>query len=175
MNKFLSLGVASSIVISIVALVLSISNEQTKIGHVDIKKVFDSFDMKKELEANLDANLLTKRKVLDSLSFQLQLLNQQYNAKVPSETELNNYQKLQQQFLYEKQQFEDFNEQTIANSNKQIIDQMTQYIKDFAIKEGYTYILGMNEDGNVLYGMESLDITDQAIKYINNSYQGKND
>lgn len=175
MNKFLSLGVASSIVISIVALVLSISNEQTKIGHVDIKKVFDSFDMKKELEANLDANLLTKRKVLDSLSFQLQLLNQQYNAKAPSETELNNYQKLQQQFLYEKQQFEDFNEQTIANSNKQIIDQMTQYIKDFATKEGYTYILGMNEDGNVLYGMESLDITDQAIKYINNSYQGKND
>ena len=174
-KKFLSIGITFSIVISLAAMVLSFSDNQVKIGHVNIKEVFDSFDMKKELEADLETNLLTKRKVLDSLSFQLQTLNQKYSSKAPSEAELNAYQVLQQNFLYEKQMFEEYNEQTVTNSNSQIIDQMIQYIKDFATEEGFTYILGMNEDGNILYGDKTLEVTDQAIQFINNSYQGKNE
>ena len=98
-SRFLSIGITFSIVISLVAFAFSFSRNEVKVGHVDIKKVFDSFDMKKELEANLESNLLNKRKTLDSLSFHLQTLNQQYSSKTPSEAELNAYQILQQKFL----------------------------------------------------------------------------
>lgn len=44
-------------------------------------------------------------------------------------------------------------------------------IKSIAKKGNYTYIFGMNENYNILYGDDAKDITDEVIEEINKSIQ----
>lgn len=167
-----------SVGIAVIALVLAswkFFSEEKRIGYVDIKQVFNEFDMKKELESALETNLKERKKTLDSLTFLLQSKSEIAKTKEPTQEWINEFQLLQQTYYNEKQFFDQYNQETIEKSNNQIITQMTQYIKDFGQKEGFSFILGSNENGNVLYGNEGSDISKEVIEYINKSYQGKVD
>lgn len=45
--------------------------------------------------------------------------------------------------------------------------ELNKRIEEYGKKMGYTYILGANGDGSIMYGDEAEDITEELIKFIN--------
>ena len=54
---------------------------------------------------------------------------------------------------------------------EEIIDDVKDFVKDFAKENSYTYILGSNDAGNVLYGDEELDLTEVVLVALNKAYK----
>jgi len=51
-----------------------------------------------------------------------------------------------------------------------VISKVRKFIDTYGEENGYDFIYGKNESGNVLYGNKELDITDDILKALNTSY-----
>lgn len=125
-----------------------------KQGFIENFKLFNNFKGKKELEAKL-LNIKSANKLrLDSLKTLI-------NSK---ETELY----YRQQVLVIEQQEESIN----AEYNAQVWNQLNSYIKDYGKENGYDFIYGATGNGSMMYAREDMDITEELIKYANETYEG---
>ena len=69
-------------------------------------------------------------------------------------------QSLQQQLMQEE-----------AKLNKELYDRITGFLKEYGQEKGLQVVLKFDPTSDVLYGGESLDITQDVIKGLNESYQ----
>ena len=69
-------------------------------------------------------------------------------------------QSLQQQLMQEE-----------AKLNKELYDRITKYLKEYGQQKGLQVVLKFDPTSDVLYGGESLDITPDVIKGLNEAYQ----
>jgi outer membrane protein len=69
-------------------------------------------------------------------------------------------QSLQQQLMQEE-----------AKLNKELYDRITGFLKGYGREKGLQVVLKFDPTSDVLYGGESLDITQDVIKGLNESYQ----
>ncbi|MBL4706129.1 MAG: OmpH family outer membrane protein [Flavobacteriales bacterium] len=147
-------------------------DKQEKVAYVDLTKVFNEFEMKKELQGKLEGEIGEKKQVLDSLVFKLSIAKS--NAEMPGAAEEVRwkYQQMQNYFFQEKKAYEGYSIAQTHNYDEQILKQMGQYISDYGDEKGFKLILGKNESGNVLYGDDPSDITEELIISINAKYQG---
>jgi outer membrane protein len=80
------------------------------------------------------------------------------------------------QALLQKKQMQDYQlsneEKTLQVEGQKQIDTLVKevkaFIKDYGKKNGYTFILGANDAGSVLYGDDAKDITEIILKALNN-------
>ncbi|MFC2090528.1 OmpH family outer membrane protein [Bacteroidota bacterium] len=54
--------------------------------------------------------------------------------------------------------------------NRQMIDKLEQFLKKYNKEKGYDYIFSYTFGGNLLFGHEAYDITDDVIEGINKTY-----
>jgi outer membrane protein len=90
------------------------------------------------------------------------------------EEELYNQIMQIQQRLNQQQQMG--NQQFQAKKKAQmdsLVNTVKDFIKDFGKDKGYTFIYGANESGNILYGKEDLNITEEVTKALNEKYPVK--
>ena len=79
------------------------------------------------------------------------------------------------QALLQKKQMQDYqlgNEEKALQAEGQkeidtLVKQVKAFIKDYGKTNGYTFILGSNEGGSVLYGAEATDITETVLTALN--------
>ncbi len=51
------------------------------------------------------------------------------------------------------------------------LTQINSFVKAYAEAQGYTVVLGTTQSGNILYASDAVDITDQVLKGLNESYK----
>jgi len=51
-----------------------------------------------------------------------------------------------------------------------VISKVRKFIDAYGEENGYDFIYGKNDSGNVLYGKSELDITDQVLEALNKEY-----
>lgn len=71
-------------------------------------------------------------------------------------------QSLQQQLLQEE-----------AKLNKELYERITGFLKEYGREKGLQVVLKFDPGSDVLYGGESLDITDDVIKGLNEGYEAE--
>jgi outer membrane protein len=54
-----------------------------------------------------------------------------------------------------------------------VLNQVNDFIKKYAEKNGYDIVLGVTLSGNILYGSDAIDITDEVLEGLNTEYEGK--
>ena len=54
--------------------------------------------------------------------------------------------------------------------NRQMVDKLEQYLKEYNVDKGYSYIFSYTFGGNLLYGNQAFDITQEVIDGINAAY-----
>ena len=59
------------------------------------------------------------------------------------------------------------------NSTFYFLEKVRSFVKDYSKEKGYTFVLGSNDAGSVLYGEESKDITNDVLKAINDDYKSE--
>jgi outer membrane protein len=85
-------------------------------------------------------------------------------------------QELQQKEQFLSQQIQ-AQQQALANesqaNNDTLIERIKTFIKDFAVTNNFTFILGSNDAGSVLYGAEPNDLTETILEALNAAYEAK--
>lgn len=161
------------IIVLIVLASFTACQQQQKIAFVDNTKVVNEFNDKKDFETKFKVKIDAFNKKADSLQQALQLEAQMFQARATkmvqteAEEEYNG--------LLQKKQMQDYQlnaeEKALqAEGQKQIdtlVKQVKTFIKDYGKSNGYTFILGANEAGSVLYGAETSDITDAVLEALN--------
>lgn len=153
---------------------------QVKIAYVDVGEVMKEYEGSKKAEEEMKAQSEEISRQLDQLAAPFQQKVQEYqqnqqnlsaSAKQEKERELmQEQQMIQQQQQMAQQQVQAEGQKKIEQINEDI----DGFISDYAKSKGYTYVLGSSDQTkSILYGEESLDITEDVISGLNENYSGE--
>ncbi len=145
--------------------------QEKKVAYIQNAQVYTSFEMTKELDAQLEQYVTSKSAVLDSLELRLQFLAKSIE-QTNDESQMQQFVELKQQFNYLEEDFYKGHEQLRAEYHEQITTQMNEYIKSFGEEGQYDYLFGANGNGNLMYASEGEDVTAEVIAFINEKYKG---
>lgn len=160
-------------------LILAACQQSEKIGFVDNSTLINDYQEKKDIDTRLQAKIQEFQKRTDSLrqAFQLEINDAEIKARRMSDREKQELSKelqdkdnlLSQRLQFEQQQIS-LESQALNDS---LIKTIKSFVKDYAGKNGYSYILGSNEGGSVLFGKEESDLTQTILELLNTEYEGK--
>jgi outer membrane protein len=171
MNKII-LGLALVIMIGCCAFtVIYVKKGAPKIAYVELESVYNDFELKKELEVKITTVQNLRKNILDSLKLQLSALSNRYSVKKDEQT-AREFEARKQEYYQKEKEFTENNTRTSKSYTDQIWKQLNQYAKDYGKEQGYTYILGYDGQGALLYGQDAVNVTDAMKKYVNIRYKG---
>ncbi|MUU79081.1 OmpH family outer membrane protein [Winogradskyella endarachnes] len=162
------------IILGLIILVGAAScQEQQKIAFVDNAKVVNEFNKKVDFEANFKTKIDAFNKKADSLNKMIQMEAQAFQAsasKMKQSVAEEKYNTLLQKKQMQDYQISNEEKALTAEGQKQldtIVKEVKAFIKDYGKTNGYTYILGANDAGSVLYGNDTNDITEEILSALN--------
>ena len=173
-------------ILNIVAIALSVlalggvvyqSYKTPKLGFVKSKELFDGYLGTKEAKAKYS-------KSTEELSGNIDTLTQQFNKSL---AEFNaTYQKLshaereekKRLLTYQKQNLDKYSEVVEGKISEEdqkltqgVVNQVNTFITEYGKKNGYSIIYGTNLSGNIIYGADAYDLTNEILTELNNQYK----
>lgn len=141
---------------------------------VDVEKVFNDFEMKKELQEKIKSIEFTQKSVIDSLDMKLKQLENAYVSASEEDKKMIESQ-YQQLSAFRDNKAGKMQEELISaadNFDEQIWSQLNGYLNAYGKSQGVQIIFGHYQN-NVMYHSQKMDRTEEAISYVNNKYQGQ--
>lgn len=178
MLKKIYLPFSILLLLSLSGLVIWQISTRPKIAYVSLNKVYNDFDLKKELEKKYTDVQSMRQKTLDSLELGMNILSRNLQNMDASKDKqhynevLNTYQYRRQEFVMKQRQFGQDNDNVSAQYSEQIWKQINQYVQEYGKEHDYTYIFGAADQGTLMYAASSNDITVAVTKYVNERYRG---
>jgi outer membrane protein len=163
------------VAVSIAALALSFYNYRAKekTGWIAMQQVYNGFEYKKELEAKLTNAQQARKNILDSLEFEMELLAKQIrHEKGVDKKSVAFFQVKREDYLKKKQWFDEDNQAMIRKYDEQILNQLNQYVKDYAKEKGYDFIYAADGNGTIMAAPDYNNMTAEVTQYINDRYKG---
>lgn len=148
------------------------AESQGKIGYIDLSRSFDEYqktkDFDKELEAKGDMKQQEREKLVQDIRKmreELELMNKPSREKKEAdiESKIKSLQEFDQEAKTDLTKDRD-------NMVKDILKEMSDVIKEYGQKNGYSIIVN---DRVLLYGDSSMDLTSEIIKILNDKYNKK--
>ena len=148
-----------------------------KVAFVDNSKLLNDYQEKKDIEAKLKGQISAYERKRDSISMAFQTEARAFDTQaktLPQNVAQKKYNELMQksqilqQHLQQEEQKIQMESQTQMDS---LLSKVKKNIKEYGKQKGYTFILGANDGGSVLYGTEKKDITKEVTEYLNNQYK----
>jgi len=179
MKKRLTLFILILALTGLTTAVVLLHHSRPKLAYVELSKIYNDFEMKKELEKEMTSVQDMRKRTLDSLELGLNMLGRtMQNFEVSGnrkgvEERMPEFEMRRQEFLQKREAFSEDNEAMSQQYAERIWKQINQYVKDFGKENGYTYIFGADGTGALMYGEEAADITAEVAKYVNERYKGK--
>ncbi|EOG6896212.1 OmpH family outer membrane protein [Flavobacterium psychrophilum] len=133
-----------------------------KIVYVDNMKLFDGFNMTKEMKKVGEKEFNTRKALLDSLYSKLQ---------TNSVSEIEKKQ-LMPQFIQGKEELEQFNQRFAGEESLKIWSRIHGYVDEYSKETNYKLIIGSPNKESVLFADEKVDKTNELLAYINKKYEG---
>jgi len=142
---------------------------QGKIGYIDLSRSFDEYqktkDFDKELEKKGDMKQDEREKLVQEvrkMREELELMNKGAREKKEADIEakIKSLQEFDQEAKVDLTKDRD-------NMVKDILKEMSDVIKDYGEKNGYSIIVN---DRVLLYGDPGMDITNEIVKLLNDKY-----
>jgi outer membrane protein len=139
-----------------------------KIAVVDAVKLFNSYKMKMEMEAQSGAKLEYLARQADSLK--KELMARSKTEGVPK-AEVENLYKV---FTQAQGTLEQEYQQSNQAINEQVWKRLNPLIDEYGKKEGLRLIIGANGMGSVLYNNDYYDLTKELTDFVNKKYEEGN-
>jgi len=168
------LKIISITLICVFSLVISAQAQGTakKIAFLNLSKLFDNYEKTKEFDTELQAKYTTYEKARDEkiekikeAQGKLALLKEEEKAKMTQDVE-----KMRTELLeFDQTQTTDMKRQR-DEKIREVLLEIEKTVSDFAKKDNYDLILN---DRVLIYGNQTMDITDQILKIMNEVYNKK--
>jgi outer membrane protein len=152
-----------------------------KIAYINADTVLKHYDYLKANKQQLEAKTVKLRQDLQTRAQGLQNEFNAYQRSVNSMTigqvkaTEENLAKKQQNFQLYQQTLEQQMMQEEANLNKQLYDRITNFLKTYSAEKGLQVVLKYDVTSDVLYGGNALDISQDVINGLNESYKSEKD
>lgn len=143
------------------------NSKEKKVRYVDLIKVYQAFELTNMYEEKLTSLNEEGQRRMDSLSYQISLLDQKKST--------DELRFLQQAFLQTRHNYNSERERLSGEFDNAIWKQLNQYLEEFSKEKELDVLLGANGTGNVLSGNPELDVTEEAIEYVNEKFNGNID
>lgn len=167
------------IVLGILVVALLSACQQEKNAFIDNPTLINDYQEKKDFDVKFEKKIAAYNKKRDSIAKLFQIEANDFQTKASKMSQ----QKAQERYneLLQKQQFMQqqlgAEEQQIQREGQiemdSLVKKVKRFVQDYGKNNGYTYILGANEAGSVLFGEEKKDITKDVLNALNESYKGK--
>ncbi|ADR20253.1 hypothetical protein MATR_21310 [Marivirga tractuosa] len=143
-----------------------------EIAFVDTIRVVKEYEGTRIVQKELDSKFSDEKAILSELNKRILDLQNKESSLNNEDTEL--LKKLKKAFQVQRQAYQEkiAERQDILMSGT--INQINSYVKKYAIQNNIKLVLGSNYTGNIIYGNESIEITDEVIKYLNHNYSKSN-
>jgi|GEM_PF-6388008 len=161
------------VVISLLAAILIWHFNLRTIGYVNLEQVFNSFQMKIELQDTFDKTMMRERKVLDSLNFEVAKYQAAWDENRTNAVLYENLSQLLESAGQRETIQQARMEQMKLEFDSQIQKQLAQYLNEFGQSVEADILFGIMDDGTVLYSSTGADMTSDAIQFINDRYLDK--
>jgi outer membrane protein len=154
--------ISKSVVIAMIALVIAATSlvsslcNQQKVVYVDLYKLLNSYEFKKQQEQQQQAQLVVFKNAMDSLKKEF------FTATAAPVKE-----KLAGTIQQVEYNMNAYLEQSNEKINKAVWDKLNPIVDEFGKKQNYELIMGANGMGTILYGKEKVDITNDLIRFVN--------
>lgn len=150
-----------------------------KITYVRIGEVINKYEGMLEAKNAYKVKMSSWQGNVDTLELDYQKMVSKFNLDSPK---LSAGQKKEQEASLQNQKVNIQNyiatlEQKAREEDEKmtqgVINQINASIEEYGKSKGYAYVLGTTNDGNILYGVKSNDITAEVIEYLNSKYKQK--
>jgi outer membrane protein len=147
---------------------------QPKTAYVNIREVFNGFDLKKDYERKLTITKTQRQAITDSLETELKILGKKIETENgKNKDDINTFSVKRESYFQKKKIFDEDNQAQTEKYDTEIIGQLNQYIRDYGKENGYTYIYGGDGTGSLLYAEDTRNITKEMLGYVNEKYRGE--
>ncbi len=167
-----------AIVFSLMMLITSCN--QVKIAYVDLEEILKEYEGAVLAEEEMKAKSQQISEQLDQMAAPLQQKIQAYQQNKDnlsaSERQKQEAELMQQQQMFQQQQQMAQQQVQAEGQSKyeKINTDIETFLADYGKANGYSYILGSSvQTKSVLYGEESLDITETVIEALNSNYESE--
>ena len=153
------------------------------IAFVNTDSLLTQYEFFKNNQTNLEARGRRAESDLQSRSRTLEneVRSAQQRAQSGSLTQ-QEAMELEQQIMKKQQDLMSYRDkltQDLAAEEQRLVRELNEnivaYLKDYGQQQHYTYVLGYNlGNSNVLFAADSLDITQQVLRGLNEEYSAKN-
>jgi outer membrane protein len=150
-----------------------------KVVYVRIGEVINKYEGMLEAKNAYKQKMSNWQANVDTLELDYQKMVSKYNLE---SSRLSAAQKREQEMSLEKQKgniqnyiatLEQKAQEEDEKMTKGVINQINAAIEELGKEKGYDYVLGTTNDGNILYGVKSKDVTEEVLEYVNNKYKKK--
>lgn len=162
-----------ALILSILALTISLimffRSSESDIVIVDIKYLFENFELKKQLQGEFDNTVSLRKRELDELNSNIQ--------KYVSTGAINGDSlELMKQYLTSKaSEYQETNVALSKELDNKIHTQLKHYLKEYLEKNGVEILVCETPDELNIIGNETRYKTKEVLKYINESYKDQNE
>lgn len=132
------------------------------VGYIDIGKLVDGYEFKKDMEKQAGKNLSRVKHTIDSL----EMLQKATAAPGPS--------RVDSQLRHAKYVFEQYYTASNRDISKQVWDRLNPIIEQYGKERNLELLIGANGAGTLLYATKKRDMTDDLLQYINRKYEKGN-
>lgn len=167
----------------LVILVLSASfvlrDGKPSIAYVKSQALIYQYDGTKDAQAKLTNQKSEWEANVQTLRTEFQKAVKAFEEGQAKMTEAQKQQKRnalisqEKQLMQYMQAIEEKVDETDAEAMQAVLNQINSFTERYAKENGYDLILGTSESGNVLYGKDALDITDELLQALNKEYNGQ--
>ncbi|MDW8850103.1 OmpH family outer membrane protein [Flavobacterium sp. MMLR14_040] len=146
----------------LVTILFKLFNTNSKIVYVDSNRLFENFNMTKELKRLGEKEFNAKKTKTDFLYQKLQSPNFSLSEK----------EIITKEFIQSKSDLEQFNQIFASEQSSKIWARIKSYSSEFANENKYQLIIGSENKLNVLFADQNIDVTNDLLIYINKKYEG---
>ena len=147
--------------------------KKSNIVYIDNIKIFNNFNMTKDLSKENEKKYAGKIKVFDSLVNKIKTLeiSLQKLKTIPNDKKIA-YAKLQKIVVEKDKELKEIQTFVKNDINKKVWKRINDYIKIYGKIHQIDIILGAQGSGNIMYGKDKVNITNAFITFANNKYEG---
>jgi outer membrane protein len=151
--------------ILLIVFFLTLTKEKEQIVYVDNIRLFNGFNMTKDLNQINGQKINLQKKKLDSLYNVYEILrNNNQTDKLGG---------LEIQLKAEDEELKVMNKNFSYETGQAVWKRLNEYVKEYSVANKYRIVLGTQGSGNVMYAEDDMDITEHLINYSNKYYEGE--
>jgi len=174
------IAIAFSTIALATVLVVVVTNGDNPIAVVRSPELIQGFKAMKDAQARYGDKQKAWQANLETLEEDLQSAMNEYRAQY-ARLSNDEVQKRREQLEQKRSNYEEYSralqEKAAEEENTMmqgVLNQINSFVMDYGEEHGYEVILGTTSAGSVLYGRETVDITDEILKALNAAYESGN-